>query len=84
MTRGIFDPTGGNTERGGSTFLGPEGSQASHLPADATDGEVQGEGAMTVEDVDRADDTPAPFAADAEDAARRLSEMTDPPTTPGT
>jgi hypothetical protein len=78
MTRGIFDPTGGNTERSGSTFLGPEGAQASHLPSDVTDGEVRGENEATLEGVDRADDTPAPFTPDADEAARRLGEMTNP------
>ena len=77
MTRGIFDPTGGETERSGSTFLGPEGTQASRLPPDVTDGEVQGDGAMSVEGVDRADDTPPPLATDPDDAARRLQDMTD-------
>ena len=77
MTRGIFDPTGGETERSGSTFLGPEGSQASRMPPDLTDGQVQGENELTVEGVDRADDTPPPLAADADDAARRLQDMSD-------
>lgn len=78
MTRSIFDPDGGVTERSGSTFLGPEGPNASHMPPSQTDGEVEGEGGMTAEEVDRADDTPAPFTPDADEAARRLGEMTNP------
>ena len=76
MTRSIFDPGGGETERSGSTFLGAEGANASRLPPGQTDGAVEGNDEATVEGVDRADDTPAPLAADADEAARRLGEMT--------
>ena len=34
MTRSIFDPTGGETERSGSTFTPPDANQGSHLPAE--------------------------------------------------
>ncbi len=73
MTRGIFDPTGGETERSGSTHLGPQADNISHMPPDAVDGEAEGEG--TLEAIDRADDTPPPFASDNDDAARRLERM---------
>ena len=78
MTRSIFDPDGGTTERSGSTFLGPEASNTSHLPPAATDGEVEGTRELSEEEIeiDRLDDTPAPFAADPDEAARRLGEMT--------
>ncbi len=32
MTRSIFDPTGGETERSGSPFTAPDADQISHLP----------------------------------------------------
>lgn len=67
MTRSIFDPDGGRTERSGSTHTGPDPATFSHLPPDVVDGEAQ----MDEEE------TPAPFAADADEAARRLAEMTD-------
>ena len=77
MTRSIFDPGGDNTEHSGSTFTGPEASQVSHLPPDVIDGEVPGDNEATLEGVDRADDTPTPMAANADEAAQRLGAMTD-------
>jgi hypothetical protein len=44
MTRGIFDPTGDNTEHSGSTHLGPEASDISHLPPDVADGGEDSDG----------------------------------------
>ena len=41
MTRSIFDPTGPNTERSGSTFLGPDADNRSHMPESAVDGVVE-------------------------------------------
>ena len=76
MTRGIFDPGGGETEHSGSTFLGPEGQNASRMPPDVTDGEADGGEAETLEALDRADDSPPPMARDDDEAARRLQEMT--------
>jgi hypothetical protein len=77
MTRSIFDPGGGETEHSGSTFLGPDGRNASRLPPDVADGEVEGgDDAATLEAVDRAEDTPPPMAHDDDEAARRLREMT--------
>ena len=40
MTRSIFDPRGGDTERSGSTFRGPDAENISHIPPDVVDGEV--------------------------------------------
>ena len=77
MTRGIFDPTGGETERSGSTHLGPAADNGSRMPPRATDGEVPGDGEQTLEGVDRADDTPPPMATDADDAAKRLRDMSE-------
>lgn len=36
MTRSIFDPDSGETERSGSTFTAPDASQISHLPEEFT------------------------------------------------
>jgi len=36
MTRSIFDPAGGETERSGSTFTAPDADQISHLPEEFT------------------------------------------------
>ena len=68
MTRSIFDPTGGETERSGSTHLGPAAGNLSHMPPDVTDGEAG--------DDARADETPQTLATDSAEAARRLGEMT--------
>ena len=76
MTRSIFDPTGGETERSGSTHLGPAAGNISHMPPDVTDGEVPA--AQDPADVDRADETPQTLATDSAEAARRLGEMTNP------
>jgi len=67
MTRGIFDPTGGETERSGSTHLGPEASNNPHLPPDRVDGR------------DESDEAPIPPAIDADEAARRLRKMQEEP-----
>lgn len=74
MTRSIFDPTGGETERSGSTHLGPHAGNISHMPPAVTDGEVPA--GEEVADVDRADETPQTLATDSAEAARRLGEMT--------
>ena len=76
MTRSIFDPTGGETERSGSTHLGPHAGNISHMPPGVIDGEVPA--GEDVADVDRADETPQTLATDSADAARRLGDMTSP------
>ena len=76
MTRSIFDPTGGETERSGSTHLGPTAGNLSHLPPDVTDGAASEEEAVDASDADRDDETPQTFPADSAEAARRLDEMT--------
>lgn len=40
MTRSIFDPTGGETERSGSTFGSEAADNRSKLPADVSDGKT--------------------------------------------
>jgi hypothetical protein len=77
MTRGIFDPGGGETEHSGSAFLGPEGQNASRLPPDVIDGAADGGEQETLEAIDRAGDTPPLMARDDDEAARRLTEMTE-------
>ena len=67
MTRSIFDPTGGETERSGSTHLGPAAGNISHMPPDVTDGEAG--------DDARADETPQTLATDSAEIARRLADM---------
>ena len=78
MTRSIFDPSGGETERSGSTFLGPSADNISHLPPDVTDGEtgaagVAEAGAGAEAGADELATTPA---TDSAEAARRLGQMT--------
>jgi hypothetical protein len=55
MTRSIFDPTGDNTEHSGSTHLGPDASDISHMPPEAVDGR------------DDSDDTTPPPDAESDD-----------------
>ena len=75
MTRSIFDPGGGETERSGSTFLGPDATGTSHVPPDVIDGD-----AKEIDSVETigsgADDNETPVASDADEAAQRLREMT--------
>ena len=74
MTRSIFDPTGGETERSGSTHLGPAADNISHMPPDVTDGEAAADDAG---EADRADERPQSLATDSAEVARRLGEMTE-------
>ena len=71
MTRSIFDPTGGNTEHSGSTHTGPQASDRSRMPEDVVDGE-----ARDARDAGAGDARSEPIAADADEAAQRLDEMT--------
>jgi hypothetical protein len=36
----MFDPTGGDVERGGSRNVGPDADNISHMPPDVVDGNV--------------------------------------------
>jgi hypothetical protein len=51
MTRSIFDPEGGETERSGNTLLGPAADDISHLPPDIVDGKVSEEEAAEMEEL---------------------------------
>ena len=75
MTRSIFDPTGGETERSGSTHLGPAADDISHMPPDVTDGDddVDEPGGAG----DRADERPQSLATESAEVARRLGEMSE-------
>jgi hypothetical protein len=75
MTRSIFDPTGGETERSGSTHLGPAADNISHMPPDVTDGQAAADDAAG--EPDRADERPQSLATDSAEVARRLGEMTE-------
>ena len=67
MTRSIFDPGGGETEQSGSAFTGPQAESLSHLPPDSVDGKA----------AEGDEETPGPFTADRDEAARRLSELSE-------
>lgn len=43
MTRSIFDPGGGETERSGSTFGSEAAGNRSHIPRETVDGEATDE-----------------------------------------
>ena len=46
MTRSMFDPTGDETERGRSQFLGPAPTQHSKMPPGIVDGKVEQDEAL--------------------------------------
>jgi hypothetical protein len=79
MTRSIFDPDGGETEHSGSTFTGPDGQSASHLPPEVVDGRADAAANAAADSPFGVDpeEVPSPMAADADEAARRLAEMTE-------
>ena len=68
MTRSIFDPTGGETERSGSRNLGPDAANNSHMPPDIVDGDISQEeisearadGKVVDDDLGDATTSPAP------------------------
>jgi hypothetical protein len=77
MTRSIFDPGGGETERSGSTFGSEAAENRSRIPRETVDGEVT--------DQERADVESA-AAADAGDTAAEETlaetQKTDPDVAP--
>jgi hypothetical protein len=80
MTRSIFDPTGGETERSGSTHLGPAADNISRMPPDVIDGKAERDDVESLDasvrpdDTLPADDTPASTTEGPIDMARRLQE----------
>ena len=80
MTRSIFDPTGGETERSGSTFGGEAPDNRSKMPPDAVDGEVasvEAIEAQAVADADAAGLTPAERVEAIPDLDPRLARSGD-------
>jgi len=75
MTRSIFDPTGGETERSGSLMLGPDAANLSHLPPEVTDGEAEEAEQVDAAPGGRADESPQTLATNSAEAARRLGQM---------
>ena len=55
MTRSIFDPRGGETERSGSTFGAADARDRSNVPPDLVDGEVSAQEAIEAQVVAAAD-----------------------------
>lgn len=55
MTRSIFDPGGGETERSGSTFGSEQAGNRSKMPPDSVDGEVSAEKPIETQAVANAD-----------------------------
>lgn len=55
MTRSIFDPNGGETERSGSTFGSAGAGDRSNVPRDLVDGEVLPQEAIEAQAVAAAD-----------------------------
>jgi hypothetical protein len=82
MTRSIFDPGGGETEQSGSTFLGPQADNISHMPPDVADGDADAGAAAAgaadaIDDTSRADEMPTSAHTDSAEVARRLGHMTE-------
>ena len=61
MTRSIFDPTGGESDRSGSTFTPQQADNISHMPPDVVDGEAGEQEAAEAQ----AAEQPAPGPANA-------------------
>ena len=75
MTRSIFDPTGGNTERSRSTFTPPAADNNSRMPRDLTDGDVEKEELVPTEEFDAAHAEVNEVAVTEEEAVDRLEQM---------
>ena len=83
MAESIFDPNSTQTERSGSTFLGPHAQDHSQMPPDLIDGAVSPEESAELDEMAACQECPglpgliAPFPAD-------LNEETQNVETPGT
>jgi hypothetical protein len=75
MTRSIFDPGGGETERSGSRNLGPAADNASRMPPDVVDGEVEEEEATSAGQTDAAHANVNEVAVTDDEAVARLKAM---------
>jgi hypothetical protein len=74
MTRSIFDPGGGETERSGNQNLGADAGNRSHMPPDVVDGEAD---AAADAEVDAAHADMNEVAVNSDEAANRLAAMQD-------
>ena len=78
MTRSIFDPDGGETERSGNRNLGPDARNISHMPPDVVDGQADDEGDAAADPaVDAAHANMNEVAVNSDEAAARLASMQD-------
>lgn len=66
MTESIFDPTGSQTERSGSRYMGPAADNDSQMPMDVTDGRVDETEVEAAPDADEATEQIAGAEADLE------------------
>jgi hypothetical protein len=77
MTRSIFDPSGGETERSGNQNLGADAANRSHMPRDVVDGRADEKDAAADAEVDAAHADVNEVAVNSDEAAQRLSAMQD-------
>lgn len=78
MTRSIFDPGGGETERSGNQNLGPDAANRSHMPPDVVDGQADDSGDAAADaEVDAAHADMNEVAVNSDEAADRLAAMQD-------
>jgi hypothetical protein len=77
MTRSIFDPGGGETERSGSTFGSEAAENRSRIPRDTVDGEVSDQERADVESAQAADTN-----ASATEETLAETQKTDPDVAP--
>jgi hypothetical protein len=77
MTRSIFDPGGGETERSGNQNLGADAANRSHMPPDVVDGKSDESDAAADAEVDAAHANVNEVAVSSDEAADRLASMQD-------
>ena len=75
MTRSIFDPTGGETIRGGDRYTGQDAGNKSHMPPRVVDGEVKEDEQASAAAIDAAHANVNEVALTDEEAAERLQQM---------
>ena len=76
MTRSIFDPGGGETERSGNQNAGPDAANSSRMPRDVVDGKADDSGDAAADaEVDAAHADVNEVAVSNDEAADRLSSM---------
>src|SRR5437660_2899017 len=70
MTRSMFDPTGGDMERGGWRFTPPDAERISQMPPEVVDGKVEPDEGGPSLPPGRDDDAVDPNAVEAAGEAR--------------